>query len=268
VSTTSERPIFQLEAEITARTVLAPGYYHFVVRAPEIAAAAHPGQFVQLRVGTQGAIDPLLARPISILRTDPARGEMAVIFKTVGRGTALLSSRSVGESLTILGPIGNGFTIPPATTRLALVGGGVGMPPLYFLAETLRQTRPEMAITLYYGGRTAEDLLYLPEWEALGVNVCLTTDDGSRGVRGLITDALLADLSTFDFLAACGPRSMLQAVQRLALHAGIAGQLSLEARMACGVGACLGCVCATLKGNRRVCVDGPVFSLTEVCFDA
>ncbi len=124
-------------------------------------------------------------------------------------------------------------------------------------------------MTLFYGGRTSADLLELPRGKRSGMSIYPATDDGSRGYHGLVTELFQQQLAErrVDFLAACGPRPMLHAVQRLALAAGIAGQLSLEARMACGVGACLGCVCATLAGNRRVCVDGPVFALEEVIFD-
>ena len=261
--------MFQVDAEVTFLAELSPGYFLLRMLAPEIARAAQPGQFVQLRVGPVGSIDPLLARPISIFRAHAATGELSFIFKTVGRGTTLLSASEVGTRHTILGPIGNGFHIPPATTRLALVAGGVGMPPLFFLAETLRHTRPALAQTVFYGGRSAADLLCLSDWAALGVRVITATDDGSAGEHGLITAPLARAVAAgaVDYLAACGPRPMLRAVQQLALDAGIPGELSLEARMACGVGACLGCVCGTAAGHRRVCVDGPVFPLAEVLID-
>ena len=260
----------QEQAEIIALRALAPGNFLLTLRAPAIAAVARPGQFIQLRVTTGRSIDPLLARPISIQRACAATGEVAVLFKVVGRGTALLAAQTPGACLTALGPIGNGFTVPETARTVALVGGGVGMPPMFFLADTLRRARPELQLTLYYGGRTHADLLLLPEWEALGVTLVLATDDGSAGYHGLITaplrEAWQAERS--DFVAACGPKPMLRAVQRLAQSLEIPGQLSLEARMACGVGACLGCVCATVTGQRRVCVDGPVFALDEVEFDA
>jgi len=262
------RPIYQVSAEVTALRELGPGYYFLTLKAPEIAAAAEPGQFAQLRPARVGTLDPLLARPISIHRIFPQTGEVAFIFKVVGRGTTLLATFEPGETLTVLGPVGTGFTVSETATRVALVGGGVGMPPLFCLAEALRRTRPEVTVELFYGGRTRDDLLLLPEWEALGVTVHLATDDGSRGHHGMVTGPLRERLSSFEFLAACGPRPMLVAVQQLALAAGVPGQLSLEAHMACGVGACLGCICATVSGNRRVCVDGPVFALEEVTFDA
>ncbi len=261
--------LVQVQAEILALAALSPGYFQLRLHAPAIAATALPGQFVQIRAARPGSIDPLLARPLSIHRALPSSGELSIIFKVVGRGTAMLAAAQVGASLTVLGPIGNGFAIPESTGHLALLAGGVGMPPLFFLAEWLHRRQPAPAITLFYGGRTCADLLCLPAWEALGVSMVTATDDGSCGHHGLVTEPFQQRLPehAVDFLAACGPRAMLRAVQRLALANGIPGQLSLEARMACGVGACLGCVCATLGGHRRVCVDGPVFALDEVNFD-
>ena len=264
------KPMYQLQAKIVSLTALSVDYYTLTLQAPEISRAAQPGQFAQLRVSKHGTIDPLLARPISIYRAVPETGEVAFIFKVVGRGTALLATFSPGETLTVLGPIGNGFTVPESAVNIALVAGGVGMPPLYFLAETLRRSQPQTHISLFYGGRSQADLLEFPRWEALGASIFPATDDGSFGHHGLVTAPLQEQLAaqTFDFIAACGPHPMLRAVQRIALTAGLPGQLSLEARMACGVGACLGCVCGTVAGKKRVCVDGPVFALDEVTFDA
>lgn len=267
MATTNDNSIMQLRAEITALQALSPGYYHLTVHAPEMAQLARPGQFAQVRVAS--GIDPLLARPLSIFYAIPESGEVAFLFKVVGRGTALLAQRAVGESLTVLGPYGNGFLVPQTADTLVLVAGGVGMPPLYFLAQTVRRARPNLPITLYYGGRSDADLLELARWQALGTEMVLATDDGSAGRQGLVTAALYERFlrQPVPFLAACGPRPMLRAVQQLALAHNIAGQLSLEACMACGVGACLGCVCGTVQGNRRVCFDGPVFSLDEVTLD-
>jgi dihydroorotate dehydrogenase electron transfer subunit len=262
-------PPLHQQALIVSVSALSPHYYLLTLQAPDIAAAAQPGQFAQVRVARPGVLDPLLARPLSIYRADAVSGQVSFIFKVVGHGTALLAAYTAGETLTLLGPIGQGFTVPERVEHLALVAGGVGMPPLYFLAETLRRARPNMAITLCYGGRSRADLLELPRWETLGVRIFAATDDGSYGSHGLVTVPLSDEhvQHPFDYLAACGPRPMLRAVQQFGLAEGIPGQLSLEARMACGVGACLGCVCAVVSGNRRVCIDGPVFALDEVRFD-
>lgn len=255
---------------MTAKRMLTGEYFVLTVQAPRVAALAQPGQFALLRPAAPGVLDPLLARPISIYQCDRASGDVSFLVKIAGRGTALLAELTPGKTITVQGPTGNGFSVPATARRVVLVAGGVGMPPMYFLAETLRRTRPDCAITLCYGGRREEDLLELPAWDALDIPVLAATEDGSRGYAGRVTGPLqdLIARARPDFLAACGPRPMLRAVQALAQEAGLPGQLSLEERMACGVGACLGCVCATIDGRRRICVDGPVFSLEEVVFHA
>lgn len=262
--------MIQLKALIIENAGIAPGYYRMRLLAPDIAAAAQPGQFIQLRVAEAACTDPLLPRPISLYRINRTAGELELIYKTVGRGTRILADRQTGGTITILGPIGKGFTLPKNATKLALVGGGVGMPPLFCLAETLRAWQPELAITLFYGARSRADLLELDRWQGLGVTVWAATEDGSWGSPGLVTQILIDQMQQvkYDYLAACGPKPMLRAVQQLALERGLPGELSLEAHMACGVGACLGCTCQTTNGYRRVCVDGPVFNLSEVKFDA
>ncbi|HEX2952280.1 MAG TPA: dihydroorotate dehydrogenase electron transfer subunit [Armatimonadota bacterium] len=226
MSIREQQPIFQTQAEILSVHALAPGYFQLVVQAPDMANAASPGQFAQLRIARQGTIDPLLARPISIHQASPGDGTVSFIFKVVGRGTELLAKSESGQPITVLGPIGNGFTVPAAASTIALVAGGVGMPPMYFLAATLRKTRPEIDITLFYGGRSTDDLLTLPAWDALGVTVVTATDDGSHGFHGLVTLPLKEAIEqrTFHYVAACGPRPMLRAVQQLALAANLAGE--------------------------------------------
>jgi dihydroorotate dehydrogenase electron transfer subunit len=262
--------MIQLKALIIENVGIAPGYYRMRLLAPEIAAAAQPGQFLQLRVAEPTCTDPLLPRPISIYRIKRSAGELELIYKTVGRGTRILAAQPTGALLDIMGPLGRGFTPPEAAAIIALVGGGVGMPPLFCLAETLRIKQPELAISLFYGARSRVDLLELDCWRELGVTVFAATEDGSWGSRGLVTSILAEQTKQvhYDYLAACGPEPMLKAVQQLALDRQLTGELSLEARMACGIGACLGCTCQTTKGYRRVCVDGPVFNLSEVQFDA
>ena len=266
----TDAEIRQVEARVVAVAPLSPDYFVLTLLAPYLAETARPGQFAQLRVARRHTLDPLLARPISIYHTDPASGQAAFLVKIVGRGTTILSQITPGEAITVLGPLGVGFTIPRTVTALGLVAGGVGMPPMYALAAAMKQRRPALPIILFYGGRSQADLLELPRWQALGVIPRLATDDGSVGYHGLVTVPLQDAVANreIDFVAACGPRPMLRAVQGIALDAGLPGQLSLEAHMACGVGACLGCVCATVTGNRRVCVDGPVFGLEEVVFNA
>lgn len=260
--------MIQVKAIITENVNLAPGYCRMGLMVPEIAHQARPGQFVQIRVVGENCTDPLLYRPISIYRIDRANGIIKLIYKVVGRGTSILAGVSQGEILEVLGPIGTGFQVPENAARVALVGGGVGMPPLYCLAEDLKARSRKPEITFFYGGRSRIDILELEAWNKLGVELCVATEDGSYGTKGLVTEVLLDKLqgTSFDYLAACGPQPMLKAVQLIGLERQMAGALSLEAHMACGVGACLGCTCNTTKGYRRVCVDGPVFDLSEVSF--
>lgn len=256
----------RLDALILERTVLSPGYYRYQLLAPEIAALAKPGQFIQILTAAEGARDPILARPISIYRIDRTLGSIWLMVKTVGRGTRQLTARQSGEIISIWGPAGNGFSDLRAAGSVALIAGGIGMPPLFGLAEAISGKD----FTLFYGGRRAADLLELDAWARLKIPVRTATDDGSHGHHGPITHLVERELATesYDYLVACGPRPMLRAVRELALKYHLAGELSLEAHMACGVGACLGCSCATAKGGyKRVCVDGPVFAVDEVCFD-
>jgi len=260
----------EVEMEITQALIneirlLGSDCYLMELLVPGIAEKAKPGQFVELKTVPQGYFDPLLARPISIYKINKAAGTIALIFKVVGRGTTLLAGYQKGEILEVFGPIGNGFVIPEAVNAIALVAGGIGMPPLFSLAESERQRN----YTLFYGARNQRDLIELHEWERLNVPVVIATDDGSLGYHGLITEPLLKQINAqkVQFIVACGPKPMLRAVQKIALENNIPGLLSLESHMACGVGACLGCTCNTKAGYKRVCVDGPVFGMDEVNFD-
>lgn len=258
--------MFQTRALIVDTNNLAPGYYMFTVLAPEIAATAKPGQFIQINIGDMELNDPILPRPISLFRRNQTEGTISFIFKVLGRGTGILAGKKKGEILGVRGPIGNGFSASQGAASVFLVAGGIGMPPLFFLAEELIKTIPQTKLTLFYGGKTKLDLLELGIWDGLGIETSAATDDGSFGYKGLVTDLVSNKLKTAppDFLAACGPQPMLKAVQGLATAFKIPAQLSLEAHMACGVGACLGCACETKQGYRRVCVDGPVFPGDEV----
>lgn len=255
----------QTEALILERVVMGPGYYYYRLLCPEIADLAKPGQFIEIKASPEEALDPLLSRPISIYRIDRKEGSLAIIFKTIGRGTRQIANLQVGNKVSIFGPVGNGFSLPEGVKRIALIAGGIGMPPLFGLAEHY----PGKDFTLFYGGRSTGDLLGLEAWEQLGVPYRLATDDGTAGFRGLVTTMfeMENEASPFDYIIACGPKPMLKAVQQLAAKYRLPGALSLEAYMACGVGACLGCTCTTSKGYKRVCVDGPVFEMSEVAFD-
>lgn len=255
-----------VRALIIEKKTLAVGYYRYRLLAPEIAQTAKPGQFLEIRVADEGSVDPLLPRPISIYRIDSETGTIDIIFKEVGRGTRMLACKNQGEFLDVFGPVGNGFTVSKESLKIALIAGGIGMPPLFGLAESLAGH----SIHLFYGARTEAEILELDEWKRLSIPVFAATDDGSYGYHGLVTELFLEKYlhEKYDYIAACGPKPMLNAVREIGLKYQIPGELSLESHMACGVGACLGCSCATINGKKRVCVDGPVFDLKEVVFNA
>ncbi len=216
--------------------------------------AARPGQFAQVRV--DGSPGTFLRRPISICLVDHGAGELWLLVAVVGEGTGRLSRLLPGDTLNCILPLGNGFTLPGAGERCLAVGGGVGVAPLLFLGRAIREAGAEPTFLL--GARTRDDLPLLDAFAGYG-RVLVTTEDGSMGVRGFVTDH--PELSGGDFarIYSCGPRPMMAAVARHALSRGIACEVSLENMMACGMGACLCCVENTVDGNLRVCTEGPVF---------
>jgi dihydroorotate dehydrogenase electron transfer subunit len=250
------------------------GRDHFLLtlECPAIAREARAGQFVMIR--TRQGFDPLLRRPMSICRVLPGRrGRIEILYKVVGEGTRCLSQQTVGATLPTLGPLGNGFRLPPEGTRPILVSGGIGIAIFPFLVESLRAARRPMPL-LVYGARAAPDLVALDFFRKRRVPMRLATEDGSRGTRGYVTRLLEPILSGRDGagsleIFACGPTPMLKAVGELALRSGVPCQLALESQMPCGIGVCLGCVVrcpADERGPifRRVCAEGPVFGAAEV----
>ncbi|MCJ7809601.1 MAG: dihydroorotate dehydrogenase electron transfer subunit [Desulfobulbaceae bacterium] len=247
-------------SKITFNRKLAEGTFYMALESPEIAAAAVPGQFVMIRVGN--GLDPLLRRPLSLCGVHED-GRIFLLYRVVGSGTAILSQMNRGESLSVLGPLGKGFRLPEKGERALLVAGGMGIAPLIFLAEKISS-----GLSGFYAGygssRDQVPLVDLPMGDA---KVSIATEDGSAGHRGLVTDLLEAGLVRFpDGLPkvyACGPLPMLKAVSVITGRKNIPCQVSLEASMACGLGACQGCA-VKIVGNRgtgygHVCQDGPVF---------
>lgn len=216
-----------------------------------------PGQFINIQLGGF-----YLRRPISVCRWD-AEG-IEIIYKVLGRGTAQMALYAPGTQLDVLAGLGNGFNpeLPPQEVRVVLVGGGVGVPPLYGLALFLKRRGITPKVVL--GFASAQDVFFEEEFRALGCEVEIATEDGTRGTKGYVTNALQA--MEYDFYYCCGPQAMLHALHTLGAQKGAEGQLSFEERMGCGFGACMGCSCETLVGPRRVCVDGPVFNSGEVAF--
>ena len=218
-----------------------------------------PGQFAELRVDNTPSV--VLRRPISVHSFDTEKNEIGFLVQVVGDGTRWLASLKVGDKVNTLMPLGNGFTMPTeGGGRYLLVGGGVGSAPLYYLAEQLRKNGNDFVILI--GARSAKDLYRREAYEALG-RVEYTTEDGSLGEKGYVTNhSLLAE--KYDYIYTCGPKPMMMAVARYARENGIACEVSLENKMACGLGACLCCVEDTKEGHKCVCTDGPVFSIDEL----
>lgn len=217
----------------------------------DTSAITAPGQFVDLALPGF-----FLRRPISICDYD-ADG-LTIIYKVVGKGTAALSRLAPGAELDALSGLGNGFDTQKSGESPLLIGGGVGVPPLYALAKRL--LAEGKCPTAVLGFNKADEVFYAGEFENLGVRTIVCTADGSVGVRGFVTDAI-ATLSGYSFYYACGPEPMLRAVHALCP---CGGQLSFEERMGCGFGACMGCSCKTKYGNKRICKDGPVLDKEEI----
>ncbi len=243
------------EFRLLRNEVLAPGYHRLTF---EGKLTGRPGQFLMVRAWE--GYDPLLARPFSLHELHEA--SFSILFQVRGRGTSYLSQLKPGAKVEILGPLGRGFP-PPSEGPLILVAGGIGIAPFKFLAKEYIPGE----IILFYGARSAKDLIISDEFKALGVEVFLATEDGSTGFSGLVTEPL------GDFLKqnpkctiyACGPTPMLKAVAKIAKELGLKAFVSLEARMACGLGMCLGCTVPTKgEGFLHVCTEGPVVAAEQV----
>lgn len=211
-----------------------------------------PGQFVNIEL--EGLY---LRRPISI--SDWDERTITIIYKVVGRGTSLMSNMAEGVKLDLLTGLGNGFDTSVESERPLLVGGGVGVPPLYRLAKDLLAQGKKVSVVL--GFNTSSEIFYADEFKALGVDLYISTVDGSQGVKGFVTDATREAAIEFDYFYSCGPLPMLKA---LCGCCEVSGELSFEERMGCGFGACMGCSCKTLAGNKRICKDGPVMKREEI----
>ena len=251
-----------MKCRILTHELLNSGYYLLRLLAPEIARTAGPGQFVMIKI-TSSHCDPLLRRPISIMDADPATGVLELLYNVVGKGTQLLSTRNVGDDLDIVGPLGNGFNLDLKHQTTLLVCGGIGTPPMVFLARILAQ-KQDGPIVVFLGARTAKGIVCEKKFEQYGVIVKIATESGEKGAKGLVTEPLidfLNDKPPDPILYACGPKPMLKVVSEIGLERKIPTFISLEEHMGCGIGACLGCIVQTPKGPLRVCTEGPVFDV-------
>ena len=219
-----------------------------------------PGQFVEVRI--DGVPSVMLRRPISINFVDRKRNELWLLVAMVGEGTQQLARLAEGDVLNVVGPLGNGFSLPPSgAEEVLLVGGGVGVAPLLYQGAWLCERGVKPVFLL--GARTKSDLLLLDEFRRYG-EVFITTEDGSEGERGFVTQHTILGQRHFDLIQTCGPTPMMKAVAKYACQADVACEVSLENMMACGLGACLCCVEKTVEGNLCVCKEGPVFNIKKL----
>jgi len=258
----------QEKAPILRNTRLQGSYYRVDVRAPGIAPQVRPGQFVHVQL--PAFEHRVLRRPFSVFSTEPTAGTLSIIYKIVGEGTAHLARLSEGAVLDMMGPLGNGYTDPPGGYRPIVVAGGYGCAATYLFVR-----RSPVPCLVCLGGRSAEDLLLVDEFQALGAEVRLATDDGSRGHRGVVTDLLAGALEQTPqpWVVACGPNPMLKAVCRIVAARALEAEVSLDHAMCCGVGACFACVVKMKAANAdgweyvRTCLSGPVFPASQVVWD-
>lgn len=260
-----EMKAFQTKAKILRQARIKGSYWHCEISAARIADKAMPGQFVNIKVSATD--DPLLRRPLSIHGV--SAGKISILYEVVGRATEILSGRKSGELLDIIGPLGKGFDFKERTKKPILVCGGMGVAPLAFLAERLKgigSKKGKGRIPVLLGAKTKDQLLCEDKFKRWGYDVRTSTDDGSAGFKGRITDLLKKLLEENrktgrpdSLIYACGPQAMLKNVAFLSRQYRLSAQLSLEEHMACGIGACCGCALRGKEGNLKVCNDGPVF---------
>ncbi|HNW85681.1 MAG TPA: dihydroorotate dehydrogenase electron transfer subunit [Candidatus Limiplasma sp.] len=246
---------------VTENTALTASVFRMTLTG-DTRAITKPGQFVQVQVPGF-----YLRRPLSVFDWQSAEnGSVTLVYKAIGLGTEALARVAAGSRLDVLAGLGNGFNLEdPHAAKQAqkplLIGGGIGVPPLYGLCKRLlAQGKTPTAIL---GFNTASDIILRDAFEALAVPTLLSTADGSQGVKGFVTDAA-ALAGPFDYVYTCGPEPMLKAVYELCASRGVSGQFSFEERMACGFGACMGCSCRTKYGSKRICKDGPVLVWEEI----
>ena len=242
------------------------GPYYKIILSPPCKIEALPGQFLMIRSGSDPCpSDPLLSRPFSIHRINPDNN-IEVLYKVVGKGTALLSNVDKGDEVDITGPLGNGFG-RVFSDEIIIIAGGIGIAPMVGLIEDIRGRDPQKKIIVFLGGRGEEDLLCVDGLKAIATELILTTNDGSVGLKGYVTDALAQRLSLINHhsllitsIYACGPTAMLQRISEIIEPLNITAWFSLESNMACGIGICMGCAVKKRGGGYfLVCKDGPVF---------
>lgn len=234
---------------IRENTEIAPGVYRLVLEG-DTSGIVRPGQFVDIQIPGR-----FLRRPFSVCDWDCQT--VTVVYRTIGQGTQDLSRSTPGSTLDVLTGLGNGFDTAPSGDAPLLIAGGSGVPMMYALAKAL--LAEGKTVTAVLGYRTQADIFLAREIQELGAHVIITTEDGSSGVKGFVTDAM--GTLSYSYFYTCGPEAMFQSIDRIAVTS---GQFSFEARMGCGYGACMGCTCETKYGHKRICKDGPVLVREEI----
>ena len=257
-----------LLAELVKKEQLKPDIFKYSVKAPNIVKEAKPGHFIEIRVSEQ--TEPFLRRPISIHKLDKENGILEFIFQVKGKGTEILAKKEIGSQIDIIGPLGYGTFQFDEYTNLAILGGGIGVFPLYELAKNAKESNKN--VNIYLGFRSKDFVVLEEEFKNVSNKLVITTDDGSYAEKGFAINYLEKDIEEgkVDSIYACGPLPMLKAVQKLALEKEIPCQISLEEKMGCGLGVCLGCAVKTARSPKEapeywhVCKAGPVFNAKDV----
>ncbi|MDP2912144.1 MAG: dihydroorotate dehydrogenase electron transfer subunit [Candidatus Omnitrophota bacterium] len=255
-----------VKAKILSNKKIGQAYYKMVLDAPYIARLAKPGQFVEIKCSD--SFEPLLRRPFSIHRV---KG-LEILYEAVGKGTEILARKKQGDFIDVLGPLGNGFVLPEAHVqslkpRAIIISGGIGAAPLVFLAEELIKKKIKTIVLI--GAKTKKLILCEKDFKKLTSEVYVSTDDGTYGCKGFVSklfhNILKTTESNFETVVyVCGPHGMLRCIAQICEERNFECQVSLEEKMACGIGACLGCVVKTKTGNKLACKDGPVFNANEL----
>ena len=273
--------ISQFTSPIISKEKLGEKIFKLTLSSPHISKRAKPGNFVYIKVSPNWY--PLLRRAFSVHNVDKQKRSFDVLFKVVGKGTEILSEKSVGDVLDLLGPIGNDFSLPHKGKTVMLVAGGMGIAPLWFLFTNLIKKIDKKRLLFFLGARTQKELLYYKKLKDWGINLIVTTDDGTFGTKGLVTEVFFKEIKRFDLahhkrrknesknlmICSCGPPEMLKKMSEISKEYDLSCQISLEGSMACGVGACWGCVAKLENGGyKRVCIDGPIFDAREVVLES
>lgn len=258
----------QVLCELIKKEEIIKGIFKFSVKAKDIADISRPGNFIEIRVSNQ--TEPFLRRPISIYNLDKENGILEFIFQVKGKGTELLARKEIGDKIDIIGPLGYGTFKIDKYNKIAVIGGGIGIFPLYELAKEAKNQKKEVGC--YLGFRNKDFVMLEKEFDELTNKLVITTDDGTYANKGFVINYLIEDMEKehYDCIYACGPLPMLKAIQKYANENNIECQISLEEKMGCGLGVCLGCAVKTAKSTKEapeyfhVCKGGPVFNARDV----